>query len=129
MTNRTSIVEDFWLAIVRNNRDEAEAAVLRLEVPAVSVSTSYSFKLVEGEEQQVEESQEDTGVLVSLPRGVMSGTPKATIDAWNVDVGVTLVAVSKRKTCGARVTDGEVDFLACAGPMLAGGDLLWLGHS
>jgi hypothetical protein len=34
-----------------------------------------------------------------------------------VDVGMTLVAVSKRKTCGARVTDGEVNFLACAGPM------------
>jgi len=65
----------------------------------------------------VEESQEDTGALVPSPRGVMSDTPKATIDAWNVDVGVTLVAVSKRETCGARVTDGEVDFLACAGPM------------
>jgi len=28
MTDRTSIVEDFWLAIARNDRDEAEAAVL-----------------------------------------------------------------------------------------------------
>jgi hypothetical protein len=117
MTNRTSVVKDFWLAIVRNDWDEAEAAVLLLEAPFVSVSASYSFELVEGEERQAEEKQEDTSALVPLPQGDMSDTPKAMVDVWNVDVGVTLVAVSKRKTCGARVTDGEVDFLACAGPM------------
>jgi hypothetical protein len=72
---------------------------------------------VEGKDCKAEEKQEDTGALVPLPWGVMSDTSKAMVDTWNVDVGVTLVAVSKRKTCGARVTDGEVDFLACAGPM------------
>jgi hypothetical protein len=39
------------------------------------------------------------------------------VNAWNADVGVTLVAVSKRKTCGASVMDGDGDFLACAGAM------------
>jgi hypothetical protein len=117
MTNRTSVVKDFWLAIARNDWDEAEVAVLRLQAPLVSVSASYSFKLVKGEDRQEEEKQEETSALVLLPRGVMSDTPRLMVDAWNTDVAVTLVAVSKCETCGARVMDGEVDFLACAGAM------------
>jgi hypothetical protein len=46
MTDRPSIVKDFWLTVARNNHAKAEAAVLRLEAPLVSVSTSYSFEMV-----------------------------------------------------------------------------------
>jgi hypothetical protein len=46
----------------------------------------------------------------------MPDTPMSTVDAWNDNVRVSLVVVDKRETCGARLTDGEVDFLACAGP-------------
>ena len=42
-TDRASIVEDFWLAVARNDGVEASAAVLRLEAPMVEVSTSYSY--------------------------------------------------------------------------------------
>ncbi len=48
--------------------------------------------------------------------GVIAGTPTLTIDAWNADVGVSLVVVGKGDTCGARVSAGEVNFLACMGP-------------
>jgi hypothetical protein len=47
----------------------------------------------------------------------MPDTPVATADVWNAEVGVLLVTVSKQETCGARLMDGEVNFLACAGPM------------
>ena len=49
-TDRASIVEDFWLAVARNDNEEATAAVLRLEAPPVGVSSSYSYEIVEGEE-------------------------------------------------------------------------------
>jgi hypothetical protein len=39
----------------------------------------------------------------------------STIDAWNADVGVSLIVVSKQGTCGARVSEGDIDYLACAG--------------
>jgi hypothetical protein len=48
-TETTSSVADFWLAVGRNNLEEAEAAVLRLDVPLVSVSSGFSFDMVEGE--------------------------------------------------------------------------------
>jgi hypothetical protein len=51
-TDRAFIVEDFWLAVRRNDCVEAEAAVLHLEAPMVSVSTSYSFEMVEWEERE-----------------------------------------------------------------------------
>jgi len=130
MTDRTSIVAGFWLAVARNNHEEAQSAVRRLNVPVVSISLAYSFEMVEGEEPLAEVEQEDTGALVGPVRGVMPDTPTSTVDAWNVEVGVSLVVVSKRETCAARLGDGEVDFLACAGPLdWPGGDFLWLGHS
>ena len=49
-TETTSAVADFWLAVGRNNLEEAEAAVLRLEAPLVSVSSGFSFDMVEGKE-------------------------------------------------------------------------------
>ncbi len=46
-----------------------------------------------------------------------SDTPKATVDAWNLSDRVALLLLSKDEICAARVTDGEVDFLACAGAL------------
>ena len=64
MTNRTSVVADFWLAVARNNHEEAQNAVRRLDVPVVSISSAYSFEMVEGEERLAEVEQEDTGRFV-----------------------------------------------------------------
>ena len=118
-TETTSAVADFWLAVGRNNLEEAEAAVLRLEAPLVSVSSGFSFdmvEMVEDEGKDREADLEDEGALMgSSPRGLMPGTPMSTIDAWNSDVGVSLIVVSKLGTCGARVSEGDIDFLACAG--------------
>ena len=115
-TEMTSAVADFWLVFGRNNLEEAEAAVLRLEAPLVSVSSGFSFDLVEGEGKDQGADLEDEGALMGAsPRGVMPGTPMSTIDAWNADVGVSLIVVSKQGTCGARVSEGDIDFLACAG--------------
>ena len=61
MTNRTSVVANFWLAVARNNHEEAQSAVRRLDVPVVSISLAYSFEMVEGEEHLAEVEQ-DTGV-------------------------------------------------------------------
>ena len=101
-TDKTSAVADFWLTVGRNNLAEAEAAVHHLDAPLVAVSSSYSFDLVEAEEEQQAEVLEDSGALGSTtPRGVMPGTPTLTIDVGNADVGVSLVVVSKGDTCGA----------------------------
>ena len=101
-TDKTSAVADFWLAVGRNNLAEAEAAACRLDAPLVAVSSSYSFDLVEAEEEQQAEVLKDSGALGSTtPRGVIPGTPTSTIDAWNADVGVSLVVVGKGDTCGA----------------------------
>jgi hypothetical protein len=47
----------------------------------------------------------------------MPDTPMEAVTAWNLEALVALVAVTKSEICGARVGDGEVDFLACAGPV------------
>ena len=49
--------------------------------------------------------------------GFLADTPKATIDAWNVEDQMALVLVSSNKICGARFANGEVNFLVCAGPL------------
>jgi len=91
MTDRTSVVAVFWLAVARNNHEEAQNAVCCLDVPVVSISSAYSFKMVEGEERLAEVvEQEDTGALVGPVRGVMPDTPTSTVDAWNAEVGVSL---------------------------------------
>ena len=117
MRDRTSVVANFWLAVTRNNHEEAQNAVHRLDVPIVSISLAYSFEMVEGEEHLAEAEQEDTSALVGPVRGVMPDTPTSKVNAWNAEVGVSLVVVSKHETCAARLGDGEVDFLACAGPL------------
>jgi hypothetical protein len=106
------LVEDFWLAIARNDREGAEAAVASIEPPLVALLLTYSFKMVDKEEQET-----DQGRKGALPKSsaVMPDTPLSTVDAWNAEVPVALVVVSKSLTCGARISDGEVDFLACAG--------------
>ncbi len=83
--------------------------MLRHEAPLVSVFTSYPFGMVEREEWQVEEEQDKTGGLDLLFWGVMPDTSTSTADAWNAEVQVSLVEVSKQETCGARVTGGKVD--------------------
>ena len=130
MTDRTSVVADFWLAVARNNHEEVQNAVRRLDVPVISISLAYSFEMVEGEERLAEVEQEDTGALVGPVWGVMPDTPTSTVDAWNAEVRVSLVVVSKRETCAARLGNGEVDFLACAGPLdrLGGTSCGWATH-
>ncbi len=72
--------------------------------------------MIEGEGKDQGVDLEDEGALMGAsPRGVMPGTPMSTIDAWNSDVGVSLIVVSKQGNCGARVSEGDIDFLACAG--------------
>ena len=117
MTDRTSVVADFWLAVARNNHEEAQNAVCHLDVSIVSISLAYSFEMVEGEERLAEVVEQEIGALVGPVRVVMPDTPTSTVDAWNAEVGVSLVVVSKHETCAARLGDGEVDFLACAGPL------------
>ena len=55
----------------------------------------------------------------------------ATVDAWNGMDWVTLRVVSSTEICGARMADGEVDFLACAGSLESPGALTcsWLTHA
>jgi hypothetical protein len=81
MTDQASIVKDFWLAIARNDRPGAEAVATCIKAPLVSVSGTYSFELVEGEEQQAEMIEEGTGMLAKSPRAVMPDTPAAMVDA------------------------------------------------
>ena len=77
MTDRASVVADFWLAVARNNLEEAQNAVRRLDVPVVSVSSAYSFEMVEGEERPAEVEQEDTA-------GREEGGDHS-VDSWDVD--------------------------------------------
>ena len=76
MTDMTSVVADLWLAVARNNHEEVQNAVRRLDVPVISISLAYSFEMVEGEERLAEVEQEDTGALVGPVRGFMPDTPK-----------------------------------------------------
>ena len=90
MTDRTSVVADFWLAAARNNHEEAQNVVHCLDVPVISISLAYSFEMVEGEERLAEVVEQETGALVGPVRGVMPDTPTSTVDAWNAEVGVSL---------------------------------------
>ncbi len=74
--------------------------------------------------------EEHAGMLTRFPRAVMPNTLLAMLDAWNAEVGVSLIVVSKSKTCGAWVSDDEVDFLACAGTIdcPGGGGCGWTMH-
>jgi hypothetical protein len=50
MTDQASLIEDFWLAIGRNDREGVEAAVASIEPPLVALSSTYSFEMVDEEE-------------------------------------------------------------------------------
>jgi hypothetical protein len=60
---------------------------------------------------------EASGALTLKGVSVMPDTPMEALTAWNLETLVCLVMVSKSEICGARVGNGEVDFLACAGPV------------
>jgi hypothetical protein len=119
MQAEVPVAKEFWLAIARNNRAAAQEVVDRLELPLVATST-FSFKEVDGEllDSQEREPLKQSGAQGALsPKLVSSDTPKATVDAWNLSDRVALLLVSKDEIFAARVTDGEVDFLACAGAL------------
>ncbi len=61
---------------------------------------------------------------------VMPDMPMEAVTVLNAEVLVALVVVSKSETCVARVFDGEVDFLMCAGPVDCPGGTLcgWATH-
>jgi hypothetical protein len=116
MQAEVPVAEEFWLAIARNDRAVAQEVIDRLELPLVAIST-FSFEEVRGEllDSQEREPLEQSGAQGALsPKLVSSDTPKATVDAWNLSDHVALLLVSKDEICVAGVTDGEVDFLACA---------------
>jgi hypothetical protein len=103
---KLTIAEEFWLVMCQNDRTLAKQIAAQLDVPPVILS-AYSFKMVEedkGEEavdlgacRQVGES----GALT--PRGVtvMPDTPTEAVSAWNCEMLVTLLLVTKDKICGA----------------------------
>jgi hypothetical protein len=113
------VAKEFWLALTRNDRAGAQEVVDHLDLPLVATST-FSFEKIEGKFQdaQERESLEQRGAQGALsPKSVSSDTPMATVGAWNVMDRVALLLVSRDEICGAWVTDGEVDFLACAGTL------------
>ncbi len=131
---KPTITEEFWLAMARNDRASAEEIVARLGVPPV-VALPYSFELIENKEGKVADSearQQQEASGASTPRGVsvMPDMPTEAVTAWNADVMVALIAVSKAEICGAGVGDREVDFLACVGPVDHPGGTLcgWATH-
>ena len=103
MTDRASLVEDFWLAIARNDHEGAEAAVALIEPPLVALSLTYSFEMVDEEERETDQGREG-----ALPESLalMPDTPLSMVDAWNAKVPVALVVVSKSLMCRARILDG-----------------------
>ncbi len=66
---------------------------------------------------EARQQHEASGALTPRGVSVMPDTPTEVVTAWNADVMGALIAVSKAEICGARVGNGEVDFLACAGPV------------
>jgi hypothetical protein len=54
MTDQALLVEDFWLAITRNDCEGAEAAVALIELPLVALSSTFSFEMVDEEEQETD---------------------------------------------------------------------------
>jgi hypothetical protein len=131
MDDKVAIAEEFWLALARNDREGAQEVVHHLKIPPVA-TPAFFFEHVEGEDearrQPEPQGSNDLGAL--SPKAVSPDTPAAIVDAWNVDARVALVLVSKNKICGARVTDGDVNFLACAGVLerVGGTSCGWTTH-
>jgi hypothetical protein len=130
MNKEISPAEEFWLALARNDRAGAQEVVDRLDLPPI-VTSPFSFDLV-GEElkdrQECKPQRDATGGL--SPKSVSPDTPVATVETWNAVDQVRLVLVSKTKICGARVSDGEVNFLSCAGALdhVGGTSCGWATH-
>ena len=115
MNKEITPVKEFWLVLVRNDRAGAQEVVDRLDLPPV-VTSPFSFDLVEEELEDCWEREPQGGATGGLsPKSVSPDTPVAMVEAWNAVDWVQLVLVSKTKICGARVSDGEVNLLACAG--------------
>ncbi len=90
--------------------------------PPPVVVSAYSFELIESKEgksadPEAHQQEERSGALTPKGVTVMPDTPTEAVTAWNLEALVALVAVSKSEICGARVGNGEVDFLTCAGPV------------
>ena len=131
MDNEVAVAEEFWLALARNDREGAQEVIRRLEIPPV-VTPTFSFELVEGEDEARRplelQDRKEPGTL--SPMAISPDTPASIVDAWNVDARVALVLVSTNEICWARVTDGEVNFLACAGALdrVGGTSCGWATH-
>ncbi len=114
-----TIAEEFWLAMARNDRTSTKQIVTWLKVPPVAI-LAYSFELIESKEDiaaEAEDQRQEEASGVLTPKGVfvMPSMPTEAVIAWNSEALVALVVVSKSGICGARVGDGEINFLACAG--------------
>jgi len=59
----------------------------------------------------------EAGTLSAKALNPDTSVATATVDAWNGIDWVTLRVVSSTEICGARMADGEVDFLAGAGSL------------
>ncbi len=117
--DKVGVAEEFWLALARNNREGAQEVVNRLDLSFVAAS-AYSFEEVEGEFQDAREHEpfkQGAAQGALSPKLLSSDTPKAMIDVWNAEDRLALVVVSSKLICEARFSDGEVDFLACAGSL------------
>ena len=108
-----SIAEEFWLAMGRNDRSPAEEIAARLEAPPAS---KWLRRTRGGgdTDPQGQRQGEEPGTLTPRGVSVMPDTPTEVVNAWNRATLVMLMLVTKEGICGARVGDGEVDFLACA---------------
>ncbi len=94
-----AVAEEFWLTLMRNDREEAQAVVNHLDLPLVMTST-FSFDEVEGKLQDAQERQPlkpqgNAGTL--SPKVVSQDTPMATVDVWNATDCGTLVLVSSNE--------------------------------
>jgi hypothetical protein len=111
-----AVAEEFWLTLVRKDREGAQAVVNHLNLPLVATST-FSSKEVEGELQDAREREplKPRGNARTLsPKAVSQDTPMATVYMWNATNCDVLMLISSNEICGAWVTDGEVNFLVCA---------------
>ena len=135
MGDEVTAAEEFWLALARNDRAGAQAVVDRLDIPLVT-TMAFSFEEVDGEAelerppQGAPGGQADERGMSFSPKSVSADTPVAAIEAWNLDDRVLLLLLCKSEICGARVSDGEVDFLACAGALdcVGGTSCGWATH-
>jgi hypothetical protein len=117
MSKEVTVAKEFWLALAQNDRAGAQAVVNRLELPPTA---AFSFEEVESEAgagQQPRPLLDKDDRRALSPKSISSSTPVAAIEAWNVQEHVQLLLVCKMEVCGAQVSDGGVNILACAGAL------------